>query len=288
MGKYASEFIKQAVQWLGKKESDGTHKAVIDIYNAHNPLPNGYKVKYTDSWCATFVSAVAIKLGYTDIIPIECSCQRMIELFKKAGRWAENEDRTPQPGDIIFYDWEDKGTGDNQGWSDHVGIVEKVSGGKITVIEGNYSNAVKRRSIAVNGKFIRGFGIPNYDKENAVQGKNEPVKVVNKIDASEEYSLTTFVKEVQKAIGAKVDGIAGAETIGKTITVSAKVNRLHAVVKPLQKRLNALGFDCGTVDGIAGAKFTAAVQAYQKANGCVSDGIITARNKTWKKLLGMA
>ena len=199
----------------------------------------------------------------------------------------EDENRTPQPGDIIFYDWEDKGTGDNQGWSDHVGIVEKVSGGKITVIEGNYSEAVKRRNIAVNGKFIRGFGIPNYDKENATQGKNEPVKVVNKVDASEEYNLTAFVKEVQKAIGAKVDGIAGAETIGKTITVSAKVNRLHAVVKPLQKRLNALGFDCGTVDGIAGTKFTVAVQAYQKANGCVSDGIITARNKTWKKLLGM-
>lgn len=114
--------------------------------------------------------------------------------------------------------------------------------------------------------------------------KNEPVKATT----SEEYNLTTFVKEVQKAIGAKVDGIAGAETIGKTITVSAKVNRLHAVVKPLQKRLNALGYNCGTVDGIAGAKFTAAVQAYQKANGCISDGIITARNNTWKKLLGMA
>lgn len=287
MAKYASKVVEQAKAWLGKKEADGTHKAIIDVYNAHKPLPNGYNVKYTDSWCATFVSAVAISLGYTDIIPIECSCQRMIELFKKAGRWAENENRTPLPGDIVFYDWEDKGTGDNQGWSDHVGIVEKLSGGKLTVIEGNYSNAVKRREIAVNGKFIRGFGIPRYDTENATQGKNEPVKVVNKTTTAEEYSLTAFVKEVQKAIGAKVDGIAGVETIGKTITVSAKTNRLHAVVKPIQKRLNALGYNCGTVDGIAGAKFTAAVQAYQKANGCVSDGIITARNKTWKKLLGM-
>ena len=287
MAKYAKKVVEQAKAWLGKKESNGSHKAIIDIYNDHKPLPGGYKVKYTDSWCATFVSAVAIKLGYEDIIPIECSCQRMIELFKKAGIWVEDENRTPQPGDIIFYDWEDKGTGDNQGWSDHVGIVEKVSGGKITVIEGNYSETVKRRNIAVNGKFIRGFGIPNYDKENATQGKNEPVKIVNKTATAEEYNLTAFVKEVQKAIGAKVDGIAGAETIGKTITVSAKTNRLHAVVKPLQKRLNALGFNCGTVDGIAGAKFTAAVQAYQKANGCTSDGIITARNKTWKKLLGI-
>ena len=287
MAKYANKVVEQAKAWLGKKESNGSHKAIIDIYNEHKPLPGGYKVKYTDSWCATFVSAVAIKLGYTDIIPIECSCQRMIELFKKAGIWVENEDRTPQPGDIIFYDWEDKGIGDNQGWSDHVGIVEKVSGKKITVIEGNYSNAVKRRDIAVNGKFIRGFGIPDYGNENVTQSKNEPVKATNKENASEEYNQTDFIKEVQKAIGAKVDGIAGSETIGKTITVSAKTNRLHAAVKPIQKRLNALGYDCGTVDGIAGTKFTVAVQAYQKANGCVSDGIITARNKTWKTLLGM-
>lgn len=102
------------------------------------------------------------------------------------------------------------------------------------------------------------------------------------------YSLATFIKDVQKAIGAAVDGIAGAETLSKTITVSAKTNRKHAVVKALQKRLNTLGYNCGTADGIAGEKFTAAVKAYQKANGCVSDGEITARKTTWKKLLGMA
>lgn len=109
-----------------------------------------------------------------------------------------------------------------------------------------------------------------------------------KSGTSNAYDLKSFIKEVQKATGAKVDGIAGTETLSKTITVSAKVNRKHAVVKPIQKRLNALGFDCGTADGIAGAKFTAAVIAYQKKNGCVSDGEITARKTTWKKLLGMA
>ena len=102
------------------------------------------------------------------------------------------------------------------------------------------------------------------------------------------YSLTDFIKEVQKAICAKVDGIAGSETLSKTVTVSAKVNRKHAVVKPIQKRLNALGFDCGVADGIAGAKTTTAIKAFQKANGCVADGEITARKTTWKKLLGMA
>lgn len=165
MGKYASEVINQAKAWIGKKESNGSHKEIIDLYNTQNPLPYGYKVKYTDSWCATFVSAIAVKLGYTSIIPTECGCERMIELFKTLECWIEDENRTPEPGEIIFYDWQDSGKGDNKGWSDHVGIVEKVSGGKITVIEGNNSDAVKRRTLAVNGKYIRGYGVPRYDKE---------------------------------------------------------------------------------------------------------------------------
>lgn len=163
----ASKVVGQIKSWIGRNEKDGTHKEIIDIYNAHKPLPRGYKVKYTDSWCATTVSAVAIKLGYTNIIPVECSCQNMIEAFKKLGCWVENENRTPNAGEIIFYDWEDNGVGDNKGWSDHVGIVEKVTGNVITVIEGNYGDAVKRREIVVNAKCIRGYGVPKYEAETA-------------------------------------------------------------------------------------------------------------------------
>lgn len=164
MGKYASEVVAQANAWLGCKESDGSHKKIIDVYNAHKPLARGYKVKYTDSWCATFVSAVAIKLGYTDIIPIECSCPKMVEIAKKMGVWVENENRTPNPGNIMMYDWQDNGVGDGKGQPDHVGIVESVSGNIITVIEGNYSNSVKRRKMVVNGKYIRGYIVPKYDE----------------------------------------------------------------------------------------------------------------------------
>lgn len=117
-------------------------------------------------------------------------------------------------------------------------------------------------------------------KDSTPTASSAPVKKDN--------AKTTFIKGVQKACGAKVDGIAGKETLSKTVTVSAKTNRKHAVVKPLQTYLNALGFNCGAVDGVAGSKFTNAVKAYQKANGCVVDGIITAGNKTWKKLLGLA
>ena len=102
------------------------------------------------------------------------------------------------------------------------------------------------------------------------------------------YTKTQFIKDVQAATGAKVDGIAGTETLSKTVTVSKSKNNKHVVVKPIQKYLNSIGFNCGTPDGIAGAKFDAAVKAFQKANGCEIDGEITAKNKTWKKLLGLA
>lgn len=101
------------------------------------------------------------------------------------------------------------------------------------------------------------------------------------------YERTAFIMDVQAATGSKVDGKAGAETIRNTVTVSASKNRKHPVVPAIQKRLNALGYNCGTVDGIAGPKFTAAVKAYQSGNGCVVDGEITAQKKTWKSLLGM-
>ena len=171
MAKLASAVLAQARAWIGRNEADGTHKGIIDVYNGHTPLARGYKVKYTDAWCATFVSAVAIKCGLTDIIPTECGCGQMIALFQELGEWQEDDSRTPNPGDIIFYDWDDTGAGDNTGWPDHVGIVESVSGGNITVIEGNKNNAVGRRTLAVNGRYIRGYGVPKYDTEAAGSGQ---------------------------------------------------------------------------------------------------------------------
>lgn len=103
------------------------------------------------------------------------------------------------------------------------------------------------------------------------------------------YTQKQFIKDVQGATGSKVDGMAGDETVRNTVTVSASKNRKHSVVAPLQKRLNALGYDCGAVDGIAGQKFTAAVNVYQKeVLGYKNmDGEITAKKKMWKSLLGM-
>ena len=163
------KIINQALSWLGCNEADGSHRKIIDVYNSHAPLARGHKMSYSDDWCAAFVTACAIKCGATDIIPKECSCNKMIELFKKLGSWEENDAHVPSPGDIVFYDWDDKGSGDNASAADHVGIVEKVEGTTITVIDGNNSNGqrVKRRTLTINGKYIRGYGVPKYEAEKA-------------------------------------------------------------------------------------------------------------------------
>jgi hypothetical protein len=105
---------------------------------------------------------------------------------------------------------------------------------------------------------------------------------------SNTYTLEQFVRDVQAATGSEADGIAGPETIGNTVTVSAYKNQKHPVVAPIQKRLAALGYtQVGEADGVAGSKFTAAVLAFQEDNRCWQDGEITAKNKTWRCLLGM-
>ena len=195
MGKYASTLINQARAWIGCNESDGSHKKIIDLYNSHKPLARNYKVKYTDAWCATFVSACAIKVGFTDIIPTECGCGQFVELLKAKGVSIEDEAVIPKPGYICLYDWDDNGVGNNTGWPDHIGIVESVNGSKFTVIEGNYSNSVKRRTLTVNAKYLRGFGAPKYDKEpsktpdptpstGSSGGLNKSPKWVGKVTAS--------------------------------------------------------------------------------------------------------
>jgi len=148
--------------WLGYSGANGKYKEIVDLYNNHEPLARDYKLQYTDAWCAAAVSAAFIEAGMTDIAPTEVSCSQMIERYKELGQWQEDDGYVPKPGDVIMYDWQDGGTGDNRGGADHVGIVEKVEGTVITVIEGNKNNAVERRTVTVGGQYIRGYGTPNY------------------------------------------------------------------------------------------------------------------------------
>ena len=242
----ASEVIALAKSWVGKKEADGSFKVIIDTYNTQNPLPRSVKVQYENEWCATFISALAVQLKCTNIMPTECSCGRMIDKYKNIGCWVENENRTPNVGDIIFYDYQDDAknyaTTDNQGWPDHVGIVEKVNGKSITVIEGNLNSAVGKRVIGVNAKNIRGYAIPKYEKEATVAAKPSTSTSAASPSAyyPKYYGSSSSLDTILKAIGvpaqyygswSKRRPIAKANGISLYVGTASQNTRLKQLAK---------------------------------------------------------
>lgn len=252
MGMYAGEVVKLAKSWQGRKESDGTHKEIIDIYNKIVPLPRGYKVKYTDSWCATMWSAIAIKLGYTSIMPIECSCGKLIEKAKSMGIWVEPDSYKPKLGVAVLYDWNDNGKGDCTGYPEHIGVVTSVSRETFTVTEGNYDNRVKERVLKYNAKYIRGFIVPKYDSEASEKDVSNSSKGVTKV----QIELSVLRK-----------GSKGAEVV------------------TFQTLLQAKGFDLGKdgIDGDFGTMTERATKLYQFEKGLKVDGV--AGKDTWTDIL---
>lgn len=168
----AKDVLDLARKWLGRNESDGTHRMIIDVYNSKKPLARGYEVQYSDQWCDTFVSALFIKLNAVKLIGgTECGVEEHVKLFQKAGIWEENGSVTPNPGDLIVFNW-DQAKQPNDGFSDHIGIVEDIKGKTITTIEGNYKDSVKRRELTVGDGRIRGYAKPKY--ASASSKKTEP------------------------------------------------------------------------------------------------------------------
>lgn len=154
--------VNGIVVYNDSKQGSTGHKEILKIFN-DSGLCKRYKMTVNDAWCATTASAAYIKAGLTKIFPcVECSCSRMIELAKKAGIWVEKDSYIPEPADLILYDWDDNGSGDNTGAPEHVGIVVSVLGDVIKVFEGNKDNACGYRNIKVNGRFIRGYITPDY------------------------------------------------------------------------------------------------------------------------------
>jgi len=154
--------VQQAESFLGLRESDGSHREIIDRYNAQESLPMGYTMQYTDSWCAAFVTTAALEVGLADIIPPECGCERQIGLFQGLGCWEERDNAIPLPGDLIYYDWNMESRGECTGWSDHVGIVVGTKWPFLKVIEGNREDSVSYRYLPLDHIQIRGFAKPDY------------------------------------------------------------------------------------------------------------------------------
>lgn len=181
MGATAQDVLNVMRSWLGFSEYNGKFEQIIDLYNSVLPLPRGYAVKYTDAWCDATVSAAAIKAGAQDIIGRECGCEQHIKIFKQKGIWIEDGTIRPEPGDVIVYNWGDS-TQANDGYADHIGYVEYVSGNTITAIEGNKNEAVERRSLPVGWGYIRGYAKPKYDNSSSKPNPpQQPSKTITEI-----------------------------------------------------------------------------------------------------------
>lgn len=152
-GRSAQDVLNVMRSWIGYSEANGKFRQIIDLYNSYLPLARGYAVQYTDEWCDTAVSAAAIQAGCVDLIGTECGCEKHIEIFKEKGIWIEDGTIVPLPGDIILYNW-DCQVQPNDGYSDHIGYVESVSGQMITVMEGNYNEEVAGE--VIQGKYANG------------------------------------------------------------------------------------------------------------------------------------
>ena len=273
-----------AKAWLGRKEADGSHREIIDVYNAGR-VPGSYAMTYEDPWCAAFVSAVGMKAGCGDIIIPNVACDSMIGAYEACGGWREEDDFAAQAGDLIFYDWQDSGVGDNRGSSDHVGLVVDNDGRTITVIEGNCSDMVKYRTIPVNGKNIRGFAVPDYRRKAAqlqtVTGGDVPLE-------PEPVEIEPLRPDP--------DADPDPQQTAGSCTVRLPVLREDCVgesVRNAQRLLIDRRYSCGgswsTVyrrelpDGEYGPVTKNAVRQFQESCGLQASGVIDAA--TWTALL---
>ena len=312
---------RRAEQWLGCRESDGSHRPIIDLYNRIRPLPRGYKMRYDDPWCAAFVSAVGAACDLTDTILPECGCEPMIALYQAAGRWEEADDAAPRPGDLIFYDWEDSGAGDCVGAADHVGLVTENDDDLLTVIEGNLSDAVGSRKIYAGARFVRGYARPDY-LSAALASPADPVGAgVLDGPSSDLTALASGARDGPSSpsdpVGAGApDGPSAAAPVGTTIgrpssdcssdTTAEQCSALRcpspdsaltplpllrrgdrgAAVQSAQLLLIARGYRCGPwgADGDFGAATLGAVYRFQQGRRLAMDGEIGPL--TWAKLVG--
>lgn len=180
-------YISTAKSYLGAVEGSSAHADILYFFNSVKP--EGYAAQKNDPWCAEFVSACAIQaFGKKDALtffPLTASCPRMITIAKSKSIWQERDSYVPAAGDLVLYDWDDSGKGDNRNSPDHVGIVEKIKGNEITVIEGNSSDKVKRRVIKVNGKYIRGFVTPHFDRIRAPVYKKTDTEIIKEVLAGD-------------------------------------------------------------------------------------------------------
>lgn len=200
------ELGKYALTFVGIRQGTKQHHNIIDAYNnGVKPLPRGYRVTYNDEWCATFASMIMLRCGAKNA-PYECSVYYM---WKKSVQQKQTT-KTPHVNDLIVYDWGNNGT------LDHVGIIYKIVGSTLYVVEGNRSRQVGTRIISKTSNEIEGYiHVKTSDSSNGGNSNNIN-SVVNRVISgaygngdvrkrkleSEGYNYN----EIQKLVNAKLKG----------------------------------------------------------------------------------
>lgn len=153
--------LRLASDMIGVVGGSPEHRKLVDDYNSITPRPVGYLASYSDDWCDLFITTIFQRAGLSVLIGREVGVERHIQIFKTLGIWIEDGNITPKQGDIITFNW-DSIVQPNDGFADHIGIVEYVDAGYIYTIEGNGNNQVVRRKYRVGHGNIRGFARPRY------------------------------------------------------------------------------------------------------------------------------
>lgn len=252
----AADILAVLKSWIGKSREKQTHKDIIDLYNSYTPHPRGYTVKYTDDYCATTVSAAFIACNaVSELGGIECGVERFIEdVFIPNKIWEEDGKVTPEVGWIVCYNWDDK-TQPNDGWADHIGVVESVNKTKKTfvVIEGNMNGVVGRRTVSIGWGYIRGFAKPKYGTASTA------ASTTTKTDTTVSHYTGTYPALPPRGFFQNGDGIT-------TYT------NYPTQIKRIQMFLNWAINAKLDVDGRYGPLTTAAVNKFKKKVGLKQDG----------------
>ena len=147
----------------GRAFTSGGNQAIVEVAltqlgnEGGQPYWSWYGFDGRVEWCACFVSWCCDQCGYLDsgIVPKFAGCVDGANWFKGNGQW-QDRNYEPTAGTIIFFDWE------NDGETDHVGIVEKCENGVVYTVEGNSGDACRQNQYSVGSSSIYGYGIPAY------------------------------------------------------------------------------------------------------------------------------
>lgn len=205
-------------------------------------------------WCDIFVDCgfiecfgidLASKLTYQPKGGFSALCSASANYYKANNAWFS----TPAVGDQIFFNV--------SGGINHTGIVVGVSGGMVTVVEGNSSDAVRKNPYRVGDGYINGYGRPNWSVfEDG--GEEEP----------------------------PAPDVPAQDTCSVTVTLPViKYGDASMYVKLMQTALICRGFNCGWygADGEYGQQTKIALYEFQKKNGLDADCV--CGQQTYKKLL---